>query len=718
MMNTPSRSTGRGAVAVSSILFGLAWVVAAGCGGDAHPAKTDGGGDAGTDAGGAPPTPVVISTATRTPRTTTWSVNYWQWMPTYGDGITGTDALVAALKPAVMRVGGYNNDANTPDPFDDAQFDKAVAYARAIGAEPLIQVPRLADNNGQPPTPATAAAMVTYANVTRGYGIKYFSIGNEPDLYPDQGSLSDSTMPAIPGFTPADYCTAATAYVAAMKAVDPAIKIVGPELAYKYEAGNGTDDWLTPILTGCGDLFDIISIHRYPFEAKLATLTMAAEDQASFLRTIASVRGILQDTGYADKPLALTEMNVVYDATACVLDASPGTVGSALWLTDAVGAAIELGLWTSTVWDLSDTEDWSLGLIGIPPAHTPRPEYYAYQLYADHFGSTLLTAPSAPAGVSLYPSRNLADDTTQIIAVNWNPTAAPLAFQVTGLAKTPGAATFSLPPVSIVAVEIPDTGAAKAWTYGDAQRLVGSGLQPLVAGTGTASAGPDGGAGADAGPAGKTPGAGCAPVDGGLICPGIVASSPTVTTMGAVDSTGLTFGSGVDSWGSFTYTTAGPTAPTAALTSDGDGMQITGGSLSTNDYEGVGLYYNSSSCLNVAAYTGLKFDFAGTLGGCLLKVGFSASNDVPPRDDAIRGACTGDPLTCYGPVANVTAAAMAATSAAPTIQVPFASIIGGSPDATVDATKVISMQWQLIVAAGTDAGACSASFSVKNVSFY
>ena len=123
-------------------------------------------------------------------------------MPSYGDAVTGTDTLVAALKPALMRVGGYNNDVNMPDPFDDAAFDTAVAYARSIGAEPIIQVPLLADNSGQPPTPATAAAMVTYANVTKGYGIKYFSIGNEPDLYPVSGMPGNTAQPAMPSLHP------------------------------------------------------------------------------------------------------------------------------------------------------------------------------------------------------------------------------------------------------------------------------------------------------------------------------------------------------------------------------------------------------------------------------------------------------------------------------------------------------------------------------------
>ena len=107
---------------------------------------------------------IVVSAATPRPRTTTWSVNYWNWMPSYGDDVSGTETAIAALKPALLRVGGYNNDANSADPFEDAQFDRAVAYARAIGAEPLIQVPLLADIHGSPPTAATAAAMVSYAN--------------------------------------------------------------------------------------------------------------------------------------------------------------------------------------------------------------------------------------------------------------------------------------------------------------------------------------------------------------------------------------------------------------------------------------------------------------------------------------------------------------------------------------------------------------------------
>ena len=90
-----------------------------GCGGGGLKLPRDGGG-----ADAAVGTPVVISTATRQPRKTTLSVNYWQWAPTYGDYTTGTESLVAALRPALMRVGGYNNAANSPDRLADAEMDR------------------------------------------------------------------------------------------------------------------------------------------------------------------------------------------------------------------------------------------------------------------------------------------------------------------------------------------------------------------------------------------------------------------------------------------------------------------------------------------------------------------------------------------------------------------------------------------------------------------
>ena len=680
--------------------------------------------DSGAGAGGsvgaggaAGPANVVISASARSARTTTWSVNYWQWTPTWGNYVAGTESLVAAVTPSFIRVGGYNNDANTPDAFNDAQMDTLVAYATAIGAQPIIQVPLLQDTNGQPPTAETGAAMVRYANVTKGYGIKYFSIGNEPDLYSTQGLPADATKPAIPGYGPSDYCAAARAYVTAMKAVDPTILIVGPDLAWKYQSGNGANDWLTPILQGCGDLFDVVSIHRYPVAAAQASLSTAAVDAAKYRSVITSVQGILQATGYGQKPLALTEMNAAYDATTCVLDASPGTVGSALWLADSLGTSMGLGLWTSALWNISDTDEWTLGFIGGPPAHQPRPEYYAYLLYAQHFGPTLLGVTTAPAGVSVYASRNAADNATEIIVANWNGTTQPLSFGVTGLASASVTSpTFQVPAVSLAAIELADTGAANAWVYGEAERVVGQGPQVLTPATAPGTY-PDAGAGS----AGSTVGAGCQP--GGPTCKQATLTGPVITTNGSASGAGLKFGTAPNGWGSYGYAASGQVSPTAVVTADGNGLTISGGFAPLTspgaNWEGFGLYYNSASCLNVSSYTGVKFDFSGDLGGCFFQFGASFSRDLAKTDDATRGGCAGTDGNCYGPAADITAATLAATPAAPTIHVPFTSLTGGVPISNFDPNFMVSLQWQLSsTPTNPDGGTCSASFTVANVAFY
>jgi hypothetical protein len=671
-------------------------------------ASAGGGADAGIS-----PSPLVVSAATRMPRTTTLSVNYWQWMPAYGDDVAGTEAQVAALAPALMRVGGDNNDTNTATPFDDSAFDTAVAYAHAIGAEPIIQVPLLADTAGNPPTPATAAAMVTYANVSNHYAVKYFSVGNEPDLYATQGSPINPSAPAIPGYTAVDYCAAATAYVAAMKAVDPTIKIVGPDLAEKYAGGGGPDDWLTTILTTCGDLFDVIAIHRYPFEAKEATVAAAAADEASFRYVMGVVRHAMQATGYADKPLALTEMNIAYDGALCVLGADPGTVGSALWLADAVGTAIELGLWTTAVWDISDGGGYALGLIGPAPGHVPRPEYYAYALYAEHFGPTLLQVTSAPAGVSAHASRNQGDDATEIVVVNWNDAPAPLAFSVTGLAKAPASTTFSLPPLSMAAVKISDSGAAAAWVYGEAQRVSGSAPLALAAGA-TAPTATDGGVASQGDAAAETTVGALCGTEAAVVCSTTVLPSPAITTMGTSAADELTFGAAPNTWSSYAYAASGEQVPTATLTPAGDGIAIAATFVKPTDgnWEGVGLSVNGPNCVDASSYTGVKFDFSGDLGGCALFFGASFSGDLSHADGPTMGSCAGDDSECYGPLALVV------PGTATTIEVPFKALSGGAPISALDPSTLVDVEWQLSPSPGAVGGACAASFTVKNVSFY
>ena len=641
---------------------------------------------------------ITISAAAPVPRVTSLSVNYWMWPAAYADDVSGTEQAVAPLMPSLLRVGGYNNDANVPTPFDEAQFERALAYAEAVGAEPLVQVPLLADVDGKEPTAATAAGMVEYANVTQGYAVRYFSLGNEPDLYATQGSLRNMSEPAIPGYTPAAYCAKAREFADAMRAVDPSIQIVGPDLSWHYVAGN---DWLTPILQTCGDVFDIVSFHRYPFSSEAATLGAAEPDATAFAGTIAHVRGLMQATGQGDKPLALTEMNIVYNATTCQQTASPRTTGSALWLADAAGTAIEQRLFTSAVWDISDDDGYALGLLGPAPAHTPRPAYYAYLLFAEHFGQTLVDVLSTPPRVHAYASRNAAGTATEVIAVNWSTSSVPLAVEVSSLPKTPAPAAFTLPALSVTAIEVPDHGTATALTYGETERVAKSGPTPLMSGLADAL---DLGAPALDDPCPTT----------ARSCPSTTLAEPTITSFGTTVDGDLVFGKAPYRWHSYAYAADGQAIPTATPTADGNGLSISGGFAPplSGTWEGVGFYLDSDHCADVSSYTGVRFDFEGELGGCTLAFGASFSGDTSVNDDPTRGACAGTESTCYPPQFTVTTPD---ANTKTTIEVPFSSLGAGSPIQRFDPTTLISVQWQLNAPAS---GECAASFTLENVEFY
>ena len=282
-----------------------------------------------------------------------------------------------------------------------------------------------------------------------------------------------------------------------------------------------------------------------------------------------------------------------------------------------------------------------------PPGLIPRPPYYAYALFADHFGTTHVDVTSAPAGVTAFASRNAADDTTQIIAANWNHAPAGLEVAITGLPTAPALkATFALPELSLAAIEVPDKGPARAWTYGEAQRRVAGGPAALAAGAQVpaANVGADGGAGGGndtAVGAGKVPGTSCR-TDGGLICAKQVASDPAITTMGTMSGNAASFGSGVSKWGSYSYAAPGQTPPTAKVTADGTGLEIVAGFVApvpaSSNYMGLGLFFSSTSCLDVSAYTGIQFDFSGDLGGCNLQAGINFSGDnASSNDKRLRG---------------------------------------------------------------------------------
>jgi hypothetical protein len=403
--------------------------------------------------------------------------NYWNWVDWANDGmtgLTGTEPLTAALHLNAIRAGGNNNDDSNPVVFDSNQIDAFVAYCREAGAEPILQVPLVAgDPDGGAATVKNAADMVTYANVTKGYGIKYWEIGNEPDLY------ASVQPPAFPIRTATEYCAQYSAYVAGMKAANAAapdggapIQFLGPEVSQPNIG------WLTTFLDGCKDSVDIVTVHRYPFGPTQTLPAGALNDVTSLRSVVASLADVVKTHARPHTPLGITESNISYEYrlgmyTQSSLEASPGTFYAGVWTADAMGVALESGLWTFAPWNIGE-QSRTGSVLGYIVGAQPTPAYYAEQMISANFSGQSLVPAGVPAGFSLYASHDPGKGSTAVLVVNKTSAASTLGLVI----DARPAQSFDFPALSITLVQIPDAAGAAAQVVRYTADMAAAGMPP------------------------------------------------------------------------------------------------------------------------------------------------------------------------------------------------------------------------------------------------
>ncbi len=409
---------------------------------------------------GGPPTVTIARDSGSPISPFAFGQSYWDWVD-WADGgstgLTGTEPLVSALHVNVIRAGGNNNDSNKPL-FDTSQIDRFVAYCKAVGAEPILQVPLVANNvDGGAATPQTAADMVTYANGTKGYGVQYWEIGNEPNLY------ATAQASGFPIRTPADYCAQYAAYATAMRAANAAtpdggapMQLLGPEIGQPDVA------WLTAFLDGCKDYVDIVTVHRYPFAGGETSPSSALSDVTSFRSALASVASVVQSHARPNTPLGVTESNLSWDYaltayTPTSLQASPGTFFAALWTADVMGTALENRLWTFALWNIGEVSR-SDSVLGFITGGQPTPGYYTEQMLSANFRGNALKPTGVPQGFSVYASHDPTEGSSAVLVLNKRSESAKLTLAFD--AQPPQ--TFDFPALSATLVKLADSADAAA----------------------------------------------------------------------------------------------------------------------------------------------------------------------------------------------------------------------------------------------------------------
>jgi len=286
------------------------------------------------------------------------------------------------------------------------QVDMFITFCRMIGAEPSISV-RLEKG-----TPDDAAALVQYT-LDKGYNVRYWSIGNEPNLFDD--------------YTIDQLNQDWRAIADAMLAVDPDIILIGPDTS-QFTGNSAVDphdaggrDWLREFLLANGDLVDIVAVHRYPFPSSRAELDTTPDDlrqnAPEWTQIVQSLRAVVKETTRRDDlPVAITEANSQWSSSVGG-EATPDSFYHAIWWADVLGRLIAEQTAIVDYFELQTPS--SRGAFGLMGNYDPYPTYYTYQLY-QHFGTELVASSSTTPDVTIYAALR-EDGALTFVVVNLGP---------------------------------------------------------------------------------------------------------------------------------------------------------------------------------------------------------------------------------------------------------------------------------------------------------
>jgi hypothetical protein len=346
-------------------------------------------------------------------------------------------------------------------------IDGFAAQAQAIHAQAIITT-----NYGSG-TPAMAAAYVQYANVTKGYGFKYWEIGNE--CY---GTWEYDTHTLQ--HDPYTYGMAAAQYITAMRAVDPTIKIgvVADDSEDSYAVGytshpaknlvtgvthNGWTPVVLATMNAAGVLPDFLIYHRYEQNAGAENDSVLLQEALMWPQAATELRTILTDyLGTAGNGIELlcTENNSV--------STSPGkqsvSLVNGLYLADSTANLMQTEINGLTWWDIHNGQGFNSTSAPINLS----PSLYGWRMYGDygveyeqtgdhyptfyidklltHYargGDTVVTASTNNLLLSAYAVKRV-DGTLSVLVINKSPTATYTAnFALTGFVPQANATVYS-----------------------------------------------------------------------------------------------------------------------------------------------------------------------------------------------------------------------------------------------------------------------------------
>ncbi|WP_370266028.1 LPXTG cell wall anchor domain-containing protein [Streptomyces sp. V4I8] len=431
----------------------------------------------------------------------------------YGDEHMGDAKVTSLMKAAGVRQLRYPGGSGADDYHwkthtygdgsgwipSNTDFDHFMATAKKVGAQPILTA-----NYGSG-TPQEAADWVKYANVDKGYGVKYWEIGNEVYGNGHYGNGKGWETDNHADKSPKEYGKNLVAYAKAMKAVDPKVKIgavlTTPGFWPDAEKAPGDSaDWNNTVLSIAGRSIDFVIVHWYPGGTTTADLLNTPSRITGVRSSLRSLIAKYTGANAASVEIAVTETDGV--GSPALTSQAAALFAPDTYMTWFEQGATHVDWWNlhngtseapTTVHGQTDYRDGGVLSAGTcaggkcqPRRDTPFPTYWGIRSLTAlaQPGDTMVKSSSGNSSVTVHAVRN-SNGGLNVMLTNKNPqNAAQVSLSYAGFTPAAGAVTTvsyaqgdtalttaqrgtagaqTLPPYSITTLQLkPASGTASA----------------------------------------------------------------------------------------------------------------------------------------------------------------------------------------------------------------------------------------------------------------
>jgi hypothetical protein len=368
-------------------------------------------------------TTLVVGATTGYESSTFWAVNSQSPAiedPTLAALVNTTPLTVFRFGPngeATNQSAGLTYSPNgTPSVVFGENDPEFVTWCEWIRCRAIMMVPAEIDNV------TAAVATVRYVEQTLDFHPDFWSIGNEPETWTHFGiqwadwKYNDDSRP-----TPMQYAVEVKQYVAALRAFDPTIRIIGIQAS----TAQPTElSWLTDVVAVNGPNLAAVAYHAYPggvgtssgsLSDFFASLNQPTGFPLNYPGAVAAVRSACPSCGL---PVFVDEYNAA--APNSTFGQFLDSYAEVPYIGAGIVEALRENVTQVAFFDLQATVTSSeYGMLG--PALDARPVFKLYSVFFEDMslGREVNTSlPGAPSGVFSVMSQNAT--ATSLLVVDTN----------------------------------------------------------------------------------------------------------------------------------------------------------------------------------------------------------------------------------------------------------------------------------------------------------